>query len=520
MTNKQEHPALDQNERLSFDTQVDSLQSDGNTGLTWPEIDVESRDDNDTAVRKPQATAQWDIKTGGELYLESLGKLVTICIALLTKCSCSIPVLSEKRLKQTASRTGREAASNTGSQVGDNVLHLPPASNASDSDDEEEPSNGKAEDPPVPASETTCLLYDARQQQKERNRFLRDEVDSDPTYNEHGVRTTENPMSSTSPPSGSLKSSTNSAPGPPSVQPILGQSNLQDTLSSRIQFSDSVRISGGIKSRRSSRKISASSIFVTPVRESEVLTRARTASTSIVEQSPSCSPSTSHFATPRGSFSRGSGRVSRAASFLSEDGNATGRSRASTPASIYAPLLLPSKTAPSPGRHFYLTFERSDGQATYRELVRRENERKKNKGHRRGRPKNKRLTKSWGRDDNDDDVENSEDSDSDNGVHFGSGWCLGLPFWTCGISRIFQRHSRWRRRHYMRSNTSDIESQTENPSVASISDDEESVSDGQQENKSEMQVIFGPKPWRYLKLGYWMYHIRQVRGSGAEVEDW
>ena len=75
MSDMQEHSALEQQERLSFDTQVDRVQIGGNAVVIWPETDVESQHDHDTDVRRLQATTQWDIKTDGELYVESLGKL-------------------------------------------------------------------------------------------------------------------------------------------------------------------------------------------------------------------------------------------------------------------------------------------------------------------------------------------------------------------------------------------------------------------------------------------------------------
>lgn len=67
-------------------------------------------------------------------------------------------------------------------------------------------------------------------------------------------------------------------------------------------------------------------------------------------------------------------------------------SRASTPASLYAPLLMPSKTAPSPSRTFYLTYGASkDGQTTYRELVRKQLEAREA----RARAKRRKESRRW-----------------------------------------------------------------------------------------------------------------------------
>lgn len=412
------------------------------------------------------------------------------------------------------------------------MFHLP-SNHFIDSDEEEkyEHTSEHAEDPPVPANETTCLLYDARQQQKERDRFLREEAANDPVLPEPIFRTSGRANSRNRSPASSFRSSSfGSTTGQSSKQPILKHSTPQGGVSARIQFSDSVRISGGIKSKRDKRRISTSSIFAQAPHYIE-RDNGIVSSTSGLDQSPS--PSAAHFGTPRGSFSRTSvGRISRAASFLSEDGTTTGRSRASTPTSIYAPLLLPSKTAPSPSRHFYLTFQRDNGQATYRELVRRQNEGKKKQGaRRRGRPKNRRSTKSWNGNNDEGDLVDSDvddevggDSDTDSETRFSSGWCFGLAFWTCGLRRACRRRSRRRRRARNGHNDNDVErgdvSQVEETGTASISDDEESVSNERQENKSEMEVIFGSRPWRYLKAGYWMYRIRGTRRNEVGVEDW
>lgn len=413
----------------------------------------------------------------------------------------------EKRLKRIKASKGRKGLDN-GQEIGSNSLRLP-ANSFTDSDDEYE--QAEEEDPPTIASETTCLLYDARQQQKQRDRLLSASTDhilheASPAH----ITTIRND----SPGPASRRSSINSDVRRPSIEPILEYSIPPASASSRIHFSDSVRISGGIKSKREKRRISAASVFASPSAAADT-DENTIASTSKLDDSPP--PAGNHFSTERGSFSRNNiGRVSRAASFLSEDGNTTGRSRASTPASIYAPLLLPSKTAPSPSRHFYLTFQRDNGQATYRELVRQQKERKMRT--RRGRPKNRRLTKAWA-----SDEEDEEDSDSESDVN---PWCCRLTFWTCGLSRVLRRHRGRRKVDDNEDATADLESadtgnRQDERSSATTSDTEESMS-GRLENKSEMQVMFGSKPWRYLRLGYWLYRIRTYTGSrtNEEEEEW
>lgn len=375
------------------------------------------------------------------------------------------------------------------------------------------------EEAPVVANETTCLLYDARQQQKEHERMLREARHSEDTTSErcqaaHSRDRSSSLQSSLRP--DSRRSSVDSDTAK-QIGPILEQPTLQQTVSSRIHFSDSVRISGGIKSKskRDKRRISASSVFAPPNAYGTFDSgEDAIASTSNFEQSGTPSAILGSMRTPRGSFSRSSvgGRVSRAASFLSEDGTATGRSRASTPASIYAPLLLPSKTAPSPSRHFYLTFKRDNGQATYRELVRRQGE-----GKKRGRTRSRRAATATEQDDD-------EDSDTDSVSNFGQGWFCGLGFWTCGLHRLIQRR-RQRRKDRGRSTDMEVGSSSSprngdsSYSTSVASDDDGETPSDLPENKSEMEVLFGRKPWRYIKTGYWLYRLRTLRSGGDRAWD-
>lgn len=393
-----------------------------------------------------------------------------------------------------------------------------PCNHLVDSDeDETEHSSRYAEDPPTMSSETTCLLYDARLQQEERERYLQEaDSESGRAQSHSGTRSGDRSAAKNSSPAPkSRESSLIKRPtGEAAVQLRPEHSTQQGISPSRIQFNDSVRISGGIRSKRGRRRLSASSIFTPPPHAVE-----RSSNTGETSETfePDHSPPPQHvqIGTPRGSFSRNSGRISRAASFLSEDGTAAGRSRASTPASIYAPLLLPSKTAPSPSRHFYLTFKREDGQATYRELVRQQTDRKRKRNARwQGRTRDKHLSHIYSQNNrNDMDETAGSDEDSDDGGYCGSGCCSDLAFWTCGISRLIRRRSS--QKPGSSEDRSDFDRDLDNHDAPSIDtdsletgNDSDFVSNGRQERKSEMQAIFGRRPWRYLKSGYWMYRFR------------
>lgn len=490
---------------------------------------------------------------------------------------CTSPCSTENRLKQVKRSSNMDNQRLQSSNGHSSVFQLPHTQPyESDGEDSSYAALQQHEEEiSVTATETTCLLYDAHQQQKEHERMLRrDEVeDSSLPSSKQQAKTFLLPSDisispKNSPGLNSRRSSVDSSTegqAATSIQPIIGAAPTtpDQTVSSRIHFSDSVRISGGIKSKskRSSsdtktrRRISASSVFSVPP-NAYTLNDANghdgpvpsSSSLVIVDQSPpppptvlpsSCASSLGA-RTPRGSFSLStSGRVSRAASFLSEDGTATGRSRASTPASIYAPLLLPSKTAPSPSRHFYLTFTRDNGQATYRELVRRQEARNKKRTKRgergRGRMRKRNPYKGCG---DDDELEGHEDDDSasdgsDDEMQFGHGWFCGSTLLTCGLDRVYRRWRRSRRDIYVGINATQEEN-IEHGRLASDSSfqsqtDHRLTSDQSvhgerspllQENKSEMEVLFGKKPWRYLNMGYWRYRIQSWRRrDGDEIHE-
>lgn len=420
-----------------------------------------------------------------------------------------------------------------------------------DSDDDTEVTQGSIlEDPEIlgiESTETSCLMYDARQQQKAYERRQKEatrERDYFPQQT-HNLETTLPPVSTknetlpstaqspsyrlSEPPasaSASVSPSRRSSLDRQTFSSILGhQTPAPSALASRIHFSNSVRISGGSKSHRKHRAVSVSSVSAQ---------QGAPPSPGASQVSHHSSPtSSSRLDTPRGSFSRGHERVaslSRPASFVSEDGNTTGRSRASTPASIYAPLLLPSKTAPSPSRRFYLTFQRDNGQATYRELVRRqEMSRKQKRKIHRGRERDRlrgtssngasssRIGRHGGTYDNGSSEDESSDSNdnSDTG-DFGSGWFCGMAFWTCGLNRAFRHWARRRRRHarlkMLAEEANAYEDGEGRPSASSDTGSEYSnVSGGREEHKTELEVLFGQSPWRYLKLNYWLYRVRALR---------
>ncbi|KAK9899725.1 hypothetical protein P389DRAFT_164792 [Cystobasidium minutum MCA 4210] len=474
----------------------------------WPGTGVESKPDSNDTRKQP---IQWEIQTEGEAYIESL----------------------EKRLKAVKSPKISCTSSSRDMSSGTPVLQMPSTSSAdSDSEDGHCLSEQHQEpEAPIVASETTCLLYDARQQQKEHERLMREDRNKQ-AVQEHFAPPHSRERSGSARSSlgqSSRRSSIDSTPARPSIQPILEQTTPQQASSSRIHFSDSVRISGGIKSKRDKRRVSASNVFV-PAASNAYGTfdtnGNAAASTSNLDYSPPPAILGNGVRTPRGSFSRSSvsGRMSRAASFLSEDGTTTGRSRASTPASIYAPLLLPSKTAPSPSRHFYLTFKRDDGQVTYRELVRQQNARKNKAKRRRGRTRRQgSLASELGSGEDDE-----SDEDSDNEDQFGHGWYCGLAFWTCGISRLFRRRRAGYTPRSVDPKTAQTDAEggaadhvngTSSPSRRNSDDDEEQSTTPLREHKSEMEVLFGSKPWRYTKVHYWLHRLRELRSHSRDDPD-
>lgn len=167
----------------------------------------------------------------------------------------------------------------------------------------------------------------------------------------------------------------------------------------RISFADNVRICGGIRSAEDEQKERSRRMSIRSTKSTTMLESMFTATSPVFYHGVGMGrPSHMGSKQPQPQFPvtfnvrRGSGPNSRPGSFYGsdyDDASTVGMhtSRASTPASLYAPLLLPSKTAPSPSRTFYLTF----GGGTYRDLVRKQLE----KVEARKRAKRSRARKQW-----------------------------------------------------------------------------------------------------------------------------
>lgn len=351
---------------------------------------------------------------------------------------------------------------------------------------EQEEEEGRPDD-----SETACLLYEAEQ---ELQRTRQESVDS------HASPRTRSRSNSPAPNHLDQldQEYAPSTQGTPTAYTRRGQS-VGPPASSRIHFSDLVRISGGIRSsaEKARRNRSRERRSVSPFASSAAAMGRRSSLGSVSSSPPVSSPlvpggrTRSSLSGPSSTSESASSEVpvlyqptprrptSRPASFRSEV------SRASTPASLYAPLLQPSATAPSPTRPFYLTLgKREDGEISYREMVKRQTRQRRSKGknvHERsalldGRAgKRKRGAWSWlcccfarsrGQDEESDSASSSEaDSDSDVGLEA-------------------RQRPRSRPAH-----------------------------------KSEMQVLFGSAPWRWFRGSYWRYRLRRGDGTGLDDEE-
>lgn len=265
---------------------------------------------------------------------------------------------------------------------------------------------------------------------------------------------------------------------------------------SNIRFSDTVRISGGVRTKQQQdqqqqqqqhhhHEVSAPS---TPARRRSSLSslQGQGSRTSLNESVVSTNPSSTgqnnsgvhiHSPSPRTGYHTSGG--SRPSSYISDEG----RSRASTPASLYVPLLKPSTSAPSPSRTLYWTFGRGsvNGSTTYKELVRKQQVQYERRNARRRRQRTSIggqktwlgwLFRSVGKS---DDPEGETDEGEGQGGR--------------------------RRRSKVRgiAGDEDIEEQAENEQARS----DVTVP----ARKSDMQVLFGEAPRRWFKFGYWRWRI-------------
>ena len=263
--------------------------------------------------------------------------------------------------------------------------------------------------------------------------------------------------------------------------------------------------------------------------------------------------------------------LSRPGSFLSSE-----MSRASTPNSLYAPLLQPSATAPSPGRAWYLTFDddgtpidarrklRDDGTLTYREMVRKQmkeakrkkRKEKREKQERRRKAQEARLALAQG---GEGEVQagsagsragHGEGAESMNGrsakrrskkAQAGTwDFCSGLCFPT---SR------RRRRRSTIGSDSGtgtdgdsesssggsdsdsgcdSVDSATLDRLLSESGDDLEggqvhavstTTEQGRRHRKGEMEVLFGQAPRRWFRLSYWLHRFGSMCGGRKTDED-
>lgn len=450
--------------------------------------------------------------------------------------------------------------------------------------------------------ETTCLLYDAARQQRHWavERARRESLDV--LYSDaNGVDADADAVSPIQSPSSSPAPmmNLNRAESMPPVTIAQPQ---------RIQFSDLVRISGGIRSASSAASNTANSITPSPRSQaglaSAVAAQRRSSSPfsphrlidSQIQQRrgslPSSLPpsrsrsrsslggtSTASFVSgPSGSVTplysssltslpaggaggdsssliihhpsphRPSGLTSRPGSFRSEV------SRASTPTSLYAPLLQPSATAPSPTRAFYLTIKRGDGQVSYRDMVKRQMKEDRQRRKVRSRDgRRKRRTSGKGTVGETDLERGLLDANANREVDErsrlvgddarkqgkrsrkrsrGVGWFCGL----CSSGRWRSRSSSRSRSkrflgtpyegHEEAANSQDNDASS---SFSSTSEDEDDDDDDdpllsnaslrtRAESKSEMTVLFGSPPWRWFKMGYWRYRLSRLRRDGTGLD--
>lgn len=290
---------------------------------------------------------------------------------------------------------------------------------------------------------------------------------------EDGIMTSQQPKTGLLRPSSGESRHSTRGPPPPSA---------------KIQFSDTVRIHGGIRrqasrSRTPTRRRMVSNTSFTTHHHNNTLGSGGSGSNSGMFLGTMPQHGSFQF-TPPGSRKPS---LSRPTSYLSDV------SRASTPASLIAPLSLPSKSAPSPSRMFYLTFERQDGQTPYRELVKRQLiERKKRRAIRR----RKKLL-----------AEREKKKNGSAGRH------QEVPSRAerrrCCYLGVF-RSSNGGGNGYETDDEDELEDEQFFSNTNSISHNGERRS--LIKRKSEVRVLFGRAPWRWLKGGWWAYRIKRLCG--------
>ena len=469
----------------------------------------------------------WEIQTDAERYVKSLGEQLLfigsqMCGMLMYSCA-------ERKLAKKKAGKRSTAAVKTGASL-----------TLSDNDEEasNDGDNGVHEDDVVDDNETTCLLYDAARQHRAVQRARQESIDFNSSPQQRSRSSSPAPAIHVGSyddgdEGGSfLASSTPSSSRRPSGDTTFNQQQQAHPSASRnIQFSDLVRISGGIRSsaekeRRQQRHQRRTS---SPHRRGSLpssVTPSRSRSRSSLS-GPSGSVTPIYSSSPTGNFLPPTGETflvhhpspakpglsSRPGSFRSEI------SRASTPASLYAPLSQPSITAPSPTRAFYLTIKRGDGQVSYREMVKKQlKEAKASK--KRQRRQRRAAAAARERDfkgSEGDDERTQLVSKPGKGKNKGSNWlcaCFGR-----------RRRSRGSRAcAHEDGEDSDASASSGEDTGFEESDLEDldpgSVRAGMRKTKSEMEVLFGRAPWRWLKLNYWRYRLsRSGRGEGLDEDE-
>ena len=573
-----------------------------------------------TAASSPPA---WEIKTDSETYVEQLGASVpglradpaSIAhadeVASCPRLCSPFPATAERKLAK-AKQGGKGISAQTGSNARARL------STRSEEEDETAGPEDVHEDDLPDDDEQTCLLYDAAQQQRRMARHLSElhhaeaAAASAAAVGSPRIRSRSGspaPAITVIPEAGGHanveaskgdvehdeeEEDDEDGDDESDVSPIIGRMRRDTNVSeARIQFSNVVRIAGGMRTHRSPSSTSWQ-------------TRGRRSSTpSGVPQHPSHSRAASFASStagPSASASRGSGmqtpgdphsptpsvsgqqtylgsiamrpNISRPGSFLSSE-----MSRASTPNSLYAPLLQPSATAPSPGRAWYLTFDddgtptdarrklRDDGTLTYREMVRkqmkeakrRKRKEKREKQERRRKAQEARLALTQGgegevqagsagyRAGPDERAEsmNGRSAKRRNKKEQAGTWdfCTGLCFPTS--------RRRKRRSNVGSDSGTGTDGDSESSSGGSDSDSgcdsvdsatldrllsetsgngddlesgqvravSNSTEQGRRHRKGEMEVLFGQAPRRWFRLSYWLHRFGRMCGGRKTDED-
>jgi len=520
--------------------------------MGWPELEGSSE-----RMEKVGPPVQWSIPTDSEQYIDSLGELG--CTNRGGRKGADVGGgLAEKRLGRLKEQRGKTAKrKDYGALNGGGYSYSPSSSSPlnphlDDADQEEQDgatgqdgtgndgntgsrgspyydTGDKAEEDIIDDSENACLLYNPalpaghaevryqravsappplsrghsnRSESMEDNddeaspdgELARNDLHDEFSADDRRGRRAGTPLANTT--NGQREVS----PSPVSAA-IARMSDASGILPANIRFSDTVRICGGIRSSgafhahdagslRRSRSVSSTGGVSHHHHHQHQQTAPSTTSTA---PSSANNSSISIFSPTPVTPSRVPGlpvTFSRPASFVSDDGLLSGRSRASTPASLYAPLLNDSKSAPSPSRTFYLTFKRDDGSVTYRELVKRQQQ----------HYNTKRGSKRWRK--------GSEGSSKDRSCL--SSWA-SLAFWRCGDDDDDPDGGGGDEAE------GDLESGRGVSSRHHEDDegegDDESGRHGRTAHKSEMEVLFGGAPWRWLRLEYWTYRCSRLCGS-------